>query len=150
MKQSLRKQKLIKYGDVAGMAASVLCLVHCIAMPLAIFVFPVLGLAHAHDHGHDHVHEFLVLAITLPVLLALVPGYLRHRDRLTLAIGGAGLAVFLLAVFVAGPLFGHATEAMLAIASGFMLLYAHLRNRRHCQRCSAQQDADDAASCCTR
>lgn len=127
----LNKPILIKYGDFAGMAASIVCLLHCIAMPLAIFAFPMLGLAHAHDHFHD----VLVAAITLPVLLALVPGYLRHRDGATLALGGAGLAIFLVAVFVAGPRFGEVAEAVLAVASGCMLLVAHLRNRRHCRRC---------------
>lgn len=136
---------MIKYGDFAGMAASVLCLLHCIAMPLVIFAFPMLGLAHVHDHFHDT----LVAAITLPVLLALVPGYLRHRDRATLLVGCAGLAAFLLAVFVVSPLFGEVAEAALAIASGVMLLYAHLRNRRHCKRCGASA-RENAAACGTR
>lgn len=137
------KFALIKYGDVAGMAASVVCLLHCIAMPLVIFAFPMLGLAHVHDHFHDT----LVAAITLPVLLALVPGYLRHRDRTTLAVGMAGLAMFLVAVFVVSPRFGEVAEAVLAVVSGFMLLYAHLRNRRHCKRCgAAAQDKDSKAA----
>jgi len=133
-------KSLIKYGDAAGMLASSLCLVHCLAMPLVIFAFPMLGLAHVHDTFHDA----LVAAVTLPVLLALVPGYLRHRDKTTLAVGCAGLALFLLAVFVVSPLFGEVAEAAFAVASGVMLLYAHLRNRRHCKRCGSRaQDGDE-------
>lgn len=136
-------KSLIKYGDVAGMAASILCLVHCMAMPLVILAFPMLGLAHTHDTFHDT----LIAAITLPVLLALVPGYLKHRDKTTLIIGCAGLAIFLGAVFVVSPLLGETAEAVFAVISGFMLLYAHLRNRRHCKRCgtNAQGDATHAA-----
>ena len=99
-KNALTKTALIKFGDIAGMTASVLCLLHCLAMPLVILAFPMLGLAHAHDTFHDT----LIAAITLPVLLALVPGYLRHRDKTTLLVGCAGLALFLAAVFIVSPL----------------------------------------------
>ena len=133
-------KSLIKYGDVAGMAASILCLVHCMAMPLVLLAFPMLGLAHVHDTFHDT----LIVAITLPVLLALIPGYLKHRDKTTLIIGCTGLAFFLGAVFVISPMFGETAEAAFAVISGFMLLYAHLRNRRHCKRCATRAQGDGA------
>lgn len=142
-KNALTKTALIKFGDIAGMTASVLCLLHCLAMPLVILAFPMLGLAHAHDTFHDT----LIAAITLPVLLALVPGYLRHRDKTTLLIGCAGLVLFLAAVFIVSPLLGEHAEAAVAVLSGFMLLYAHLRNRRFCKRCTTrtQHDGSHAA-----
>jgi peptidoglycan/LPS O-acetylase OafA/YrhL len=142
-KNALTKTALIKFGDIAGMTASVLCLLHCLAMPLVILAFPMLGLAHAHDTFHDT----LIAAITLPVLLALVPGYLRHRDKTTLLVGCAGLVLFLAAVFIVSPLLGEHAEAAVAVLSGFMLLYAHLRNRRFCKRCTtrAQHDGCHAA-----
>ena len=146
-KSGLNKSALIKYGDVAGMTASILCLLHCMAMPLVILAFPMLGLAHVHDTFHDT----LIAAITLPVLLALVPGYLKHRDKTTLLVGCGGLAIFLGAVFIVSPLFGEVAEATFAVISGFMLLYAHLRNRRHCKRCGSRAKGDAshpaAASC---
>ena len=52
-KNALTKTAMIKFGDIAGMTASVLCLLHCLAMPLVILAFPMLGLAHAHDTFHD-------------------------------------------------------------------------------------------------
>ena len=149
-KNALTKTALIKFGDIAGMTASVLCLLHCLAMPLVILAFPMLGLAHAHDTFHDT----LIAAITLPVLLALVPGYLRHRDKTTLLIGCAGLALFLAAVFIVSPLLGEHAEAAVAVLSGFMLLYAHLRNRRFCKRCTTRTQHDGGhaapASCNVR
>lgn len=140
-KAASRKFALIKFGDMAGMAASALCLVHCLAMPLVMLAFPMLGLAHTHDTFHD----VLVAFVTLPVLLALIPGYLRHRDKTTLIAGCTGLGCFLLAVFVVSPLFGELAEAALAVVSGFLLLYAHLRNRRSCKRCSVREKANDEA-----
>ncbi|WP_156885673.1 MerC domain-containing protein [Massilia niastensis] len=133
---------LIRFGDYAGMTASALCLAHCLAMPLLLAAFPMLGLAHAHDGFHDT----LLAAISLPVLLALLPGYLRHRDARVLAAGIAGLGCFLAAVFVISPLFGELAEAGCAIASGVLLLYAHLRNRRLCACCAAARPSARAAA----
>lgn len=129
---------LIRFGDYAGMTASALCLAHCLATPLLLAAFPMLGLA----HGHEGVHDALLAAISLPVLLALLPGYLKHRDTRVLAAGIAGLGCFLAAVFVIGPRFGELAEAAFAVASGALLLYAHLRNRRF-RACRAA----GAASC---
>lgn len=126
-------RKLIRLGDYAGIAASLLCLVHCVAGPLLVLAFPVLGLG-----GHDHAfHDLLLAAVTVPVLLALLPGYLAHRDPFVLPVGLAGLACFLAAVFFVGPRYGQGAEAALAIMSSVLLVSAHLRNHRGCKRCAA-------------
>ncbi|MCC2958722.1 MerC family mercury resistance protein, partial [Massilia sp. IC2-477] len=95
-------KQLIRFADYAGIAASALCLVHCLAMPLLLAAFPLLGL------GNDHhaLHDALLVGVSLPVLLALVPGYVKHRDPAALGLGLAGLSAFLVAVFVVGPRFG--------------------------------------------
>lgn len=122
---------LIRLADYAGMAASALCLVHCLAMPLLLAAFPLLGLGAEHHAFHDA----LLLGVTVPVLLALVPGYIKHRDPAALTLGLAGLAAFLLAVFVLGPRFGELAETVGAVASSVLLLAAHLRNHRYCKNC---------------
>lgn len=123
---------LTRFADYAGMAASALCLAHCLAMPLVVAAFPLLGLG-----GGDHhaVHDALLAAVTLPVLLALVPGYLAHREPAALLLGTAGLAAFLLAIFVVGPRFGELAETALAVSSSVLLIAAHLRNHRFCRQC---------------
>lgn len=130
-------------GDVAGMIASGLCLVHCLALPLVAVAAPALGMAvdHDHAHGHDAVHGILLWAITLPVLLTLVPAFLRHRRRDVLALGVAGLGSFVLALFVLGPQFGHGFETAGAVLSGVLLMAAHYRNRRAARGCRAPAGA---------
>ena len=125
---------LTRFADYAGMAASALCLAHCLAMPLLVAAFPLLGL------GGDHhaLHDALLAAVTLPVLLALVPGYLAHRDPAALLLGIAGLAAFLLAVFAVGPRFGELAETVAAAAGSVLLIGAHLRNHRFCRHCTAK------------
>ncbi|MFC0251348.1 MerC domain-containing protein [Massilia consociata] len=122
---------LIRFADYAGIAASALCLLHCLAMPLLLVAFPLLGLKGDHHAWHDA----LLLAITAPVLLALVPGYIRHRDPVALSLGLTGLGAFLVAVFVIGPQWGEMAETVSAVASSVLLMAAHWRNHRYCKEC---------------
>ena len=124
-------KNLIRFADYAGMAASALCLVHCLAMPLLLAAFPLLGLG----GEHHALHDALLLGVTAPVLLALVPGYLKHRDPVALMLGVAGLVCFLAAVFVLGPRIGEMAETVGAVVSSVLLLGAHLRNHRYCKDC---------------
>lgn len=126
-------KRLIRFGDYAGMMASALCLVHCLATPLLVALFPMLGLA----HEHDTFHNTLLAAISLPVLLSLLPGYLRHRDRAVLVLGMLGLSSFLSSIFILSPVYGEQAETVGAVFSGVLLLCAHIRNRRFCTRCAA-------------
>lgn len=122
---------LIRFADYAGLAASALCLLHCLAMPLLIAAFPLLGLG----EEHHALHDALLLGVTVPVLLALVPGYIKHRDPVALSLGLAGLGAFLVAVFVIGPQLGEVAETVAAVLSSVLLIGAHLRNHRHCKDC---------------
>ncbi|SFC65484.1 MerC domain-containing protein [Massilia yuzhufengensis] len=126
-------KSLIRFADYAGMAASTLCLVHCLAMPLVLAAFPLLGLG----GSHHALHDMLLLAVTAPVLLALVPGYLKHRDPAAVLLGGAGLGAFLVAVFVVGPRWGEVAETVVAVVSSVLLIGAHLRNHRYCKDCAS-------------
>jgi peptidoglycan/LPS O-acetylase OafA/YrhL len=121
---------LIRWGDYAGMTASGICLVHCVAMPFLLAAFPMLGI------GHDEsLHSMLVLAVTIPVLIALLPGFIKHREPVALLLGATGLAAFIVAVYVVGPLFGQGAETALAIASSLLLIVAHRRNHGNCKSC---------------
>jgi len=133
-------------GDIAGMAASSLCIVHCLSMPLLAVAAPALGVGLEHDHGHGHpdaVHATLLWVISLAVLVALVPGYLRHRQLPVLLLGIAGLASFVAALFVLGPRFGHGFETAGAVLSGVLLMAAHYRNRR-----ASHLSCAPARACC--
>ncbi|HZV66427.1 MAG TPA: MerC domain-containing protein [Telluria sp.] len=80
-------KKIIRFADCVGMGASALCLVHCLAMPLLLLVFPLSGLM----GKDDSFHRYLAAIVTLPVLLALVPGFIAHRRWAVLVFGATGL-----------------------------------------------------------
>ena len=126
-------RKLVRFADFAGMAASALCLLHCLAMPLLLAAFPLLGLA----GDGEALHDALLLGATVPALLALVPGYLRHREVAAASLGLAGLGMFVLAAFLVAPRWGESAETAIVILGSILLFSAHLRNRRYCKGCAA-------------
>jgi len=120
--------RMRRLGDTAGMLASTLCLLHCLALPLLVAMFPVFGLA-----GGQGFHAAMVGVALLAALVALVPGYAAHRQAFVAVSGAAGMACLALAVFVAGPRFGEAVETWFTVAGAVLLCGAHLRNRACCR-----------------
>lgn len=115
--------------DRAGMAVSVLCLLHCLALPLAAIALPFAAREALHQPTHAAV---FVLALPL-ALLAFTGGYRHHRHILPALLGFAG--VLLLA---AGLLWvAHDLEAVASISGGLLLVFAHVLNHRYSVRQSA-------------
>ncbi|GGY30229.1 MerC domain-containing protein [Pseudoduganella albidiflava] len=123
--------KLTGAADAAGLFASTLCMVHCLAMPVLLAMLPAMSWA---EDGH--VHEVLLGVAVVAALLSLGPGYLAHRRRAVPLLGGAGLACLALAMFVVEPRFGHDAEAVASVAGALLLFGAHVRNRICCRRCA--------------
>lgn len=125
--------KLIGFADYVGMAASALCLLHCLGMPLFLFMYPLF------DNGQqeESLHQIIALIVTGPVLVALIPGFIAHRKWPVLTLGLIGLASFVLAVLMIGSRYGESAEILVAVAGGLMLLAAHVSNRCYCIRCAA-------------
>jgi hypothetical protein len=128
--------RMVGVADYFGMTASTLCLLHCLGLPLLLSVFPLFGLA----LGDEVVHQYMAVMVTLPVVFALIPGFVVHRRWLVLILGGFGLACFIAAVLFIEPLYGETAETVLAMIGGAHLFVAHLKNRTFCRSCAVQHD----------
>lgn len=126
--------RLTGAADAAGIFASALCMIHCLAMPVLLAVLPAMSWAE-----DDHTHEVLIGVALVAALLSLGPGYLAHRRRGVLLLGAAGLACLAAAVFFVEPRYGHGAEAVASIAGALLLCGAHLRNRVCCRHCAARR-----------
>jgi len=124
--------KLAGFANATGIAASTLCLVHCLAMPLLLLALPALGWA-----AGEHTHKALIGVALAAALLSLGPGYLAHRRLPVLLLGCAGLAALAAAAFVVGPRYGESAETALSVAGAIVLCAAHLRNGVCCRRIAA-------------
>lgn len=112
--------------DALGIAASSICLVHCLAMPFVIGFLPLLGLQFLQGHFAHVVLAFFVLTFAL---FAIVPGFLKHRNNGVLLFMSSGLAMVLFATFGAGALFGESWEVPLITVGNLFLVGTHMRNR---------------------
>ena len=108
--------------DRFGVLLSGLCALHCLAGLLL-----VAGLGLGGQFLFAPVIHRVGLALAIAVGAAtLVVGVIRHRDPRPLQVGGAGLGLMTVALFV-----GHGTpEAVLTIAGVALLAWAHWRNLR--------------------
>lgn len=110
--------------EKAALAASFLCLVHCLALPLLIAALPPLSRILALP---ESVHLWL-LGFAIPASGgALVAGRARHGSALPLALGAAGLALLALGAL---PFGGSAGETPVTVAGSLALAAAHILNRR--------------------
>jgi hypothetical protein len=109
--------------DRFAVVLSGLCLLHCLAVPFAILLGPMLGQWLTHSETEVH---WLLLALALPIsAVALSRGYSRHHSPLTLVLGAAGLALMFIGV---SHVIGEDWEIILTVAGVSSLLLAHIRN----------------------
>lgn len=109
--------------DRTAVFLSGLCLLHCMAIPFALLLGPLLGPWLVNTESSVH---WALLALAAPIsAAALWRGLKRHHSRLTVALGGAGLLLMLLGV---SHLFGETWEVLLTVVGVGLLLVAHVRN----------------------
>ncbi|MES3100784.1 MerC domain-containing protein [Sphingomonas faeni] len=111
--------------DGLAVCASVICMVHCLALPLLLAALPAL--ATWFDPGEKfHV---AVLAFAIPTsALALIGGWRSHRAAPPLLIGAGGLALMTLGIVFGGHA---ALETALSVSGSLMLAFAHVANWRN-------------------
>lgn len=83
--------------DVAGIACSVGCAIHCAAVPVLASMAPTLGTGWM---AGSIVHQFVALICCVLVVRAILPAWRQHRDNLVAVFAGLGLMLVLLAAFV--------------------------------------------------
>lgn len=126
MGQVARRQQLY---DAFAVGLSLLCLVHCLVLPMLIVLVPVLA---AYLAVPEQFHVWALAAAVPASAIALTAGYRRHRQRRPVLIVIPGIALLALGA-LAAP-----TEAMetaltvpgaLALALGHALNWRTLRHR---------------------
>lgn len=119
--------------DRLGISASVLCILHCTALPLVAVALPAAGAAW--DLA-DWLGWAAVATVALVASLTLPRGFSRHRSAKPGALAGLGILALVAGEFLAGPGIGWA--AALTLTGGLVVVTAQLHNLkllRHCQLC---------------
>ncbi len=112
--------------DNLGIAASSLCLVHCLAMPFVIAFLPLLGWQFLEGRPAHRILAFFVFSFAI---FAVVPGYLKHKKTSVLISMLLGLSLVLIATFTARQFMPEKLELPLITLGNLMLVATHWRNR---------------------
>lgn len=113
--------------DRLGIVGSALCVIHCISAPLLIGVFSAAGIGFL---GDDIFHQILAVCLLFVAVLAFLPGFRSHQNRLVVLLGVVGVGLILSTGFLLEPLISHGLEIGLTIAGSLLLVGAHAANWR--------------------
>ena len=109
--------------DRAAIWLSGLCLIHCLAVPVAFLLAPSLS---AWLDATETQTHWLLFGLAVPISgIALFRGYRRQANALTISLGILGLVLMLLGVT---HIFGEDLEIILTTAGVVLVMVAHLRN----------------------
>lgn len=120
--------------DAVAMGISALCVAHCLATPVLLVLFPIVGGTLFASHAF---HALLLLLVLPTSTLALYLGYRRHGAPLALWLGMLGMGILVVAAVLGPEVLGPGGERATTSAGGMVLAVAHFINLRRCRRAAA-------------
>lgn len=121
--------------DRYAILLSVLCAVHCIALPFFASLIPFLAITIQHGYQlHEFLFHQLILLVILPVsVIALITGYSTHRKWPPIAVAALGLIILTLtALFIEALIHQHVVphegETTLTVVGGIIHAIGHMLN----------------------
>ena len=118
-------------ADKAGITLSLLCAIHCMALPLLIVLVPSLASLGLQDEAF---HFWMVIAVIPTSAYALTMGCKKHKRFRLLTIGSVGLGLLIIAAFFGHDLLGEFWEKALTVAGATVIALGHFYNYSLCQR----------------
>lgn len=118
---------LARSADRLGATASMLCAIHCAALPFVLALLPAVGLGFLASHGFER--GFIACASVLAVTMA-VRGYRHHRAAWVFALLVPGLAMLWLGGFGFDFGTGLLWHSVFVVAGGTCIALAHFANLR--------------------
>ena len=134
---------MLKNLDRFAIILSGICALHCIAVPIAISLFPFLSLSMHHgEDTHELLFHQMIVFIIIPVtLFALSSGYRSHRKWLPTIVASIGLIILLIPALFFDllshhQLITHDDEVLITLVGGCVHAIGHIlnvQNTRHHQ-----------------
>ena len=119
--------------DRIGIAATSLCALHCILLPILLPLLPLIGLSFLADHTWEHV--FLLLTAALGTI-ALYSGFKRYHKRLY-----PFYLLYLGVVFYwIKHDFSSELEPIFIVGGASLIIAAHFVNIKLCNSCKQCED----------
>ncbi|MCH2174046.1 MerC domain-containing protein [Myxococcota bacterium] len=117
-------------SDAIGIGGSLLCIGHCLILPVSLVVGMIIPVSFAED---EFLHGALLWAVVPAAMLAFAIGCLHHKDRRVLLLGATGLLALATAFTGLHDAISQSAERWIAVAASGLLIGAHVRNFRLCR-----------------
>lgn len=126
----LGTQSRTDWIERVAVSAAFLCLIHCLALPIAIAALPALSRVLSLP---ENIHAWLLMLAVPASTAALLSGGFARAKRVPMAVGAAGIALLAAGALVYG---GTSAETPVTVAGSLTLAFAHLSNwrLRHARR----------------
>ncbi|MBJ2138236.1 MerC domain-containing protein [Paraglaciecola agarilytica] len=127
--------KLQHVSDKAAVGLSLLCMVHCLFLPIVLVLLPPLSGALAFND--ELFHRWMLYAVVPISSAALFIGYFHHRSNKVLTICLTGLGLLIAATLLGHNVLGKYGEVILTVIGSSIIAYGHLLNyhlRRQCNQ----------------
>ena len=118
------------FTDKIAISLSVLCVLHCLTVPLLVVLLPsitVLAL------DREAFHLWMVIAVIPISLYALTLGCKKHKKPSILFFGLFGLAFLISAVFFGESQLGEAGEKIITVIGSTLIAFSHFKNFTFCR-----------------
>lgn len=124
-------KNLQAFADKAAVSLSVICAIHCMAMPIILVAVPALtGLFFT----EESFHLWMVVAVLPLSVYALTVGCKKHKRYRVLGIGAVGLAILIGAALFGHDLVGEDGEKALTVIGATIIAIGHILNFRLCRQ----------------
>ncbi|KZX58736.1 hypothetical protein A3709_17180 [Halioglobus sp. HI00S01] len=117
-------------ADKAAIGLSLLCAVHCLAVPLLVVLVPSLATIGLAD---ESFHTWMILAVIPTSAIALTLGCRKHRHLGVAYTGIAGLVLLCLTPILGHDTLGELGEKALTLAGATLIALSHIKNFQLCQ-----------------
>lgn len=122
-------------ADFWGMALSLLCLIHCLLLPVLLSFAPELLRSLP---GDDATHRMLMPLVGLVGWIAFRGGYRLHRKRRVLVMFFVGVILITIPAILGESILSVTGEIGITICGSLLLVTAHWVNRSFCRSCIVQ------------
>ena len=114
--------------DKMAIGLSLLCAIHCLAMPLLVGFLPALSTYWVAD---ESFHVWMLVAVIPTSVVALLLGCKKHKRYQVLTFGILGIA-FMVSALALEELIGHEGEKAFTLIGGVLIAIGHILNFRLC------------------
>lgn len=134
-------RKLLNFADSSAIFLSIICIIHCLALPIIVIALPALtSLAFFED---EIFHTWLLFAVIPISIFAVLMGYIHHRSWPIVIISTTGIATLVLVAILGHDVFGEVGEIAVSVIGSILVAYGHVKNFKYrntwrCNQASAQ------------